>query len=139
MKVLRFIGVLAAFAVVATLPVCAAARSAGNTDEVLFRGNLYCIGLEDCRAFAFWGNTPGGYVEFLDGSGKTSGYIWVDLSGLLWFEARNASGGFGALPPANLPFLGSLAVNGQLQEVDQFFPAGATRPLFVQIGSSVRN
>jgi hypothetical protein len=119
--------VLAALAVISILSVCAAA------DEVLYRDTPYCVGIDNCQAFAVWGGTAAGYVELLDSpGGKISDYIWVDFQGNLWFESDNGTGQFGALPPAGLPFLGSLVENGQLQEVDQFFPGGVTRPLFIQ-------
>ena len=105
-------------------------------DIVIFRGTSYCEGLEDCRAFAFWGSGNArsvGYVELTEPDGITpSDYIWVDIHGFLWFESDNENGGFAVLPPAYLPKLGTLVENGTLQEVDQFFTANATRPLFVE-------
>ena len=133
MKTRMLLGVLA---VIATLSVCALAQS----DQVVYKGTPYCVGNEDCEAFAFWGPTPVGYVELLepDGSGQVSDYIWVDYTGHLWFESDDnpACGGSFCTTPQlqspGIPLLGTLVENGQLQEVDQFFPAGVTRPLFVQ-------
>lgn len=126
MKIRLVLGVLA---VVVTLSVCAVA----DLDEVLYQGNLYCVGIDNCQAFAAWGGSSAGYVELLEpGGGSVSDYIWVDFTGELWFESKDANGGFGALPPAGLPLLGSLIEDGTLQEVDQFFPGGGTRPLFVE-------
>jgi len=132
MKMRLVLGVLGVLAVIATLSICAVAGPEGD-DSVLFKGNPYCVGLEACPAFAFWGPTATGYVELLEPDGKTvSDYIWVDFTGFLWFESDNENGGFAALPPPGTPFLGSLIEDGTLQEVDQFFPGGVTRPLFVQ-------
>jgi PEP-CTERM motif len=126
MKARLVVGVLA---VVVTLSVCAVA----DLDEVLYQGTLYCVGQDNCQAFATWGGTAAGYVELLEpGGGSVSDYIWVDFTGQLWFESKDANGNFGALPPAGLPLLGTLIENGTLQEVDQFFPGGVTRPLFVE-------
>src|SRR5271166_2189884 len=123
--------VLSVFAVLVTLSVCAVAGVID--DEVLYKGNLYCVNQDDCQAFATWGGTAAGYVTLLEPDGKTiSDYIWVDFTGELWFESDQGGGKFGALPPKGLPFLGSLIEDGTLQEVDQFFPAGVTRPLFVE-------
>lgn len=127
MKVKVSLAVLAVLAVISVLSVCAMA------DEVVYRNTPYCVGVDDCEAFASWGGTAAGYVELLDSpGGKIGDYIWVDSQGILWFESDNGTGTFGALPPAGLPLLGTLVENGQLQEVDQFFPGGVTRPLFVQ-------
>jgi hypothetical protein len=38
-------------------------------------------------------------------------------------------------PPLGLPLLGQLVETGTLQEVDQFFPGGRGRPLFIDGGS----
>ena len=134
MKVRLLLGVFAVLCVVATLSVCAVAQ--GGSDSVLFENKPYCVNNDDCEAFAFWGPTAGGYVELLepDGSGKVSDYIWVDAKGFLWFESDDDQkcGGFCVLPPAGLPLVGTLVENGTLQEVDQFFPGGVTRPLFVE-------
>lgn len=104
-----------------------------DQDEVLFEGNVYCLGVDDCRNFAFWGGTSGGYVVLYDANGTTiSDYLWADANGFLTFESDLPGGGFAELPPAGLPFLGGLIENGSLQEVDQFIPGGVTRPLFIE-------
>jgi len=119
---------LAVMAVVLALAVGAFASPSGD-DSVLYLGQVYCQGLEYCPDFATWGGTAAGYVELLDKDGKTiSDYLWVDYSGHLFFESAPLN----TPPPSGLPFLGSLIENGQLQEVDQFFPGGVTRPLFIQ-------
>ena len=127
MKAPVSLAVLAVFAVISILSICAVA------DEVVYRDAPYCVGIDDCEAFATWGGTAAGVVELLDSpGGKISDYIWVDFTGKLWFESDNGTGNFAALPPAGLPLLGTLVENGSLQEVDQFFPGGVTRTLFVQ-------
>ncbi len=130
MKIRLVLGVLA---VLVTLSVCAVAGIID--DEVLYQGTFYCVGQDDCRAFATWGGTSAGYVELLEPDGKSvSDYIWVDFTGKLWFESDDANGNFAVLPPAGLPLLGSLKEDGTLQEVDQFFPGTGDggRALFVQ-------
>lgn len=139
MKTRLVSGVLAVIAAIVALSVCAVAGPSGGGgpapqgfDEVLYKGQLYCVGVDDCEAFAFWGPTAAGVVELLESpGGPVSDYIWVDFQGNLWFESDD-NGGFGALPPAGLPLLGTLVESGQLQEVDQFFPGGSTRPLFIE-------
>jgi hypothetical protein len=123
-KVTLSIAVLAA---VLALNIFASAQSG---DAVLYQGKVYCLGITDCRAFAFWGATAPGYVVLYESDGRTvDDYLWVDFNGFLWFESRNASGGFAITPPAQLPFLGAIVENGQWQEVNQFFPGGRTRSL----------
>jgi len=151
MKIRVVLGVLAVITVIAAFSICAVAGTsnpgssaiAGTTnpssaDEIMYRGQLYCVGNPDCEAFAFWGPTAAGYVEltFANGSGQVSDYVWVDFTGHLWFEsydpAQCGSSGFCALPPAGLPLLGELKDDGSLQQISQFFPGGVTRPLAVQ-------
>lgn len=133
MKIRAVLGVIA---VVATLSICAVAGTtdpSGGFDEVMFKGQLYCVGVDDCQAFAFWGPTAAGYVELLESpNGPVSDYIWVDFNGFLTFESDDNSGGFAKLPPAGLPFLGSIVENGSLQNISQFFPGSVTRPLEVE-------
>jgi PEP-CTERM motif-containing protein len=126
--------VLAVLAVLVTLSASAVA----DLDEVLYQGVVYCLGVDNCPNFATWGGSAAGYVELLEpGGGSVSDYIWVDFTGELWFESKDANGNFGALPPAGLPLLGTLIENGSLQEVDQWFPGGGTRPLFVESPAAV--
>ena len=124
--------ILAVLAVIATLPTCTVADPTG--DEVLFLGLPYCIGQDDCRDFAYWGGTtPAGYVELTEADGVTpSDYLWVDFNGTMTFESELPGGGFAELPPAGLPLFGKLVEDGTLQEVDQFFPGGVNRPLFIE-------
>jgi hypothetical protein len=137
MKTRLVLGVLVTLAVCSVFAIAGAAP-AGGTDEVLYRGTPYCVNNDDCEAFANWGPTTAGYIELLepDGSGQVSDYLWVDFTGHLWFESRDPGGTFAALPPAGLPLLGTLVEDGTLQEVDQFFPGGETRPLFVESDST---
>ncbi len=124
--------VLAVMSVLIVLSVCAVADPTG-TDEVFFEGNAYCIGVDSCPNFATWGGTAGGYVVLYDSDGKTpSDYLWINFDGTMTFESELPGGGFAQLPPAGLPFLGGLVENGSLQEIDQFFPGGVTRPLFIE-------
>jgi hypothetical protein len=126
MNVSFSLGVLAA---VLALNLCAL----GDLDEVLYLGLPYCMGLDDCRNFADWGATPAGYLVLYDADGHTiSDYFWVNGNGFMTFESRLPNGGFGELPPANLPFLGGLIENGSLQQVNQFFPGAVQRPLFLE-------
>jgi hypothetical protein len=118
---------VAVLAVVLAFSLCAFA----DQDEVVFEGQTFCLGSDDCQNFATWGPTAGGYVVLYEADGHTiSDYIWTNPDATLTFESRTASG-FALTPPTNDVFLGGLIENGQLQEIDQFFPAGATRPLFV--------
>jgi hypothetical protein len=113
-----------------------------DVDAVMFRGNIYCLGVGDCRAFATWGSgnaISAGYVVLTEPDGITpSDYIWVDINGNLWFESDNESGGFAVLPPVYLRKLGTLVENGNLQEVDQYFGASAGRSLFIQSSPAER-
>jgi PEP-CTERM motif-containing protein len=140
MKMRVVVGILAVLTVVATLSVCAVAQ--GGFDEVMFNGQLFCVGQDDCEAFAQWSASavvsPGfGYVELLESAGgPVSDYIWVSSAGALWFESDDDAkcGGFCITPQQQspgIPLLGTLVENGQFQEVDQFFPAADGRTLFV--------
>jgi hypothetical protein len=85
-----------------------------------------------CPDFAFYGTgTPTGYVELTDADGTPSDYLWVDFQGNMTFESDPLT----ISPPAGLPLLGTLVENGMPQEIDQFFPNGRTRPLFIESGS----
>lgn len=121
---------------VASDPLAANSHDMEGDDQVLFKGQFYCVGVEDCRQFAFWGKVTArsaGYVVLTEPDGFTpSDYIWVDINGFLWFESDDESGGFAVLPPAYLRKLGSLVEDGTLQEVDQFFSPNPGRTLFVQ-------
>jgi hypothetical protein len=120
-------------AVVPIFTVCAFAGPAQEgDDQVLFQGSPFCVGMEDCRSFAFWGGTAAGYVELTEPNGQASDYIWVDFSGFLWFESADENGNFAVLPPPGLPKLGQLTEDGTLQQVNQFFPGAQLRPLFVE-------
>jgi len=122
MKFRLAVGILVALF---ALSLCAYA----DNDSVLYLGQVYCQGVDWCPSFAFWGPDAAGYVELLEPDGKTiSDYLWVDARGFLYFESDPLN----FTPPPGLPLLGSLIETGQLQEVDQFFPAGQTRPLFIQ-------
>jgi hypothetical protein len=130
MKLFLSAGVLAA---VLALNLCAFASE--QPDEVVFRGNVFCLGVEDCQNFADWGPTAGGYVVLYEADGHTiSDYLWINPTGFMTFESDNESGGFAQLPPAGLPFLGGFIENGSLQEVDFLFPGfpGSNRTLFIQ-------
>ena len=114
-----------------TLSVSASADPtypAGSGDSVLFLGQPYCQQQDYCPDFAYWGNSPPGYVELTEADGTPSDYLWVDFKGELTFESSPLN----IPPPAGLPLLGKLVENGAFQEVDQFFPAGSNRPLYLQ-------
>jgi hypothetical protein len=130
-KLFLSVGILAA---VFALNLCAYASE--QPDEVVFRGNVFCLGLEDCQNFANWGPTAAdSYVVLYEADGVTvSDYLWIDSTGRMTFESDNESGGFAELPPPGFVFLGGLIEDGTLQEVDQFFPGsvGSNRRLFIQ-------
>ncbi len=125
-------------AVVLGLAICASAdlndsglgAPAGGQFEVLYLGTPYCVSTTGsyCPDFASWGGTAGGYLEFKDTGGGIDAYLWVDGTGELSF----ASGTAIINPPAGLPLLGIITEDGTLQEVDQFYPGGVTRPLYVE-------
>jgi hypothetical protein len=117
-----------------TLPAFAGSASpSGEPDYVVFLGQTYCLGMDWCPDFAFYGppTTPVGYVELTDASGAPTDYLWVDYGGNMTFESNPRDNP----PPPGLPLLGKLVETGTLQEVDQFFPAGWRRPLFIDGGS----
>jgi len=129
--VLGVVAVLAGFSVCAVADIAGAGGPPpGGEFEVLFLGTPYCVsqGGSYCPDFATWGGTAGGYVEFKDPGGAIDAYLWVDGTGELSF----ASGSALMTPPAGLPLLGIVTEDGTLQEVDQFYPGGVTRPLFVE-------
>jgi hypothetical protein len=129
MKLLLSLGV---FAAVLALNLYALA---GSTDEVVFEGQPFCINQDDCQNFALWGGeTPAGYVVLYEADGHTiSDYLWVDpTTGLMTFESDLPGGGFAKLPPAGLPFFGGFIEDGTLQQVNQLFPGGGGRPLFIE-------
>ncbi len=103
----------------------------GSNAEVLFLGQLYCEQQQYCPNFAYWGTTPPGYVELTTADGTPSDYLWVAVNGELTFESAPLN----IPPPAGLPLLGELVENGMFQEVNQFFPAGSNRPLYIEDGS----
>ena len=105
-----------------TLSVSASADPtypAGSGDSVLFLGQPYCQQQDYCPDFAYWENSPPGYVELTEADGTPSDYLWVDFKGELTFESSPLN----IPPPAGLPLLGKLVENGAFQEVDRFFPA----------------
>ena len=99
----------------------------GSSELVVYRSTPYCLDTPYCPDFAFWGHSPPGYITLTHG-GKPVVYLWVDVTGLLTFECSPLN----VPPPRGLPLLGTLVDNGMLQEVDQFFPQGGDRSLFVQ-------
>lgn len=122
-------------AITLVLSVCASAGSidpSGSGGAVLFLGQLYCEQQQYCPDFAYWGTTPPGYVELTDANGTPTDYLWVDTKGEMTFETNPLS----IPPPAGLPLLGKLGDDGKFQEVDQFFPAGSNRPLYIEGSSS---
>lgn len=138
MKVHLSLAVLVVVAVVTMLPICAVADlnepagpPAGSQFEVEYLGNFYCQSPSGslCLDFATWGGTAGGYIEFKDPGGVIDAYLWVDGTGLLSF----ASGIALTPPPAGLPLLGIITEDGTLQQVNQLYPGGELRPLFVEI------
>lgn len=125
-KVFLSVGVLMAFL---ALNLCAVA----DNDFVDFRGQTFCLGVDDCRDFANWGPTVGGYVVLYEADGVTvSDYLWVNSDGAMTFESDLPGGGFAQLPPAGLVFLGGLIEDGTPQDLGVFFPAGEIRGLFVE-------
>ncbi len=125
----------AVLAVILGLSVCAAADindsgAPASQFEVEYLGNFYCQSQTGsyCPDFAAWGGTAAGYVEFKDPGGAIDAYLWVDGTGELSF----ASGSAIVTPPAGIPLLGILTEDGTLQQVNQFYPGGDLRPLFVE-------
>jgi hypothetical protein len=116
-----------------TVPIFASSASpSGEPDYVLFLGQTYCLGMDWCPDFAFYGatTTPVGYVELTDASGAPIDYLWIDYQGNMTFESSPLNNP----PPPGFPLLGQLVETGKLQEVDQFIPAGRSRPLFINGG-----
>jgi hypothetical protein len=116
-----------------TLPAVAGSVSTDtDTDSVVFLGQVYCLDMDWCPDFAFYGAlTPAGYVELTEPDGTPSDYLWVDYQGYLTFESTPLT----ISPPPGLPLFGKLVEDGTLQEIDQFFPGGRSRPLFIQSGT----
>ena len=129
MKICVAVGILSA---VLAFNLCAFA----DQDEVIYRGNVFCLGVDSCPSFANWGATVGnGYVVLYEADGHTiSDYLWIDSSGFMTFESDDASGHFAMLPPPGFVFLGGFIENGTPQEVDFLFPgfAGSGRTLFIE-------
>jgi hypothetical protein len=122
---------LLSLAITLTLSVTASAGyidPSSSDGAVLFLGQLYCEQQQYCPNFAYWGTTPPGYVELTAADGTPTDYLWVDTQGEMTFEASPLN----IPPPAGLPLLGKLVEDGTFQEVDQFFPAGSNRPLYIQ-------
>jgi PEP-CTERM motif len=90
-------------------------------------------GQQYCPNFAYWGSTPPEYVELTGADGTPSDYLWVDTKGEITFETSPLN----IPPPPGLPLLGELVENGTFQEVDQVFPAGSNRPLYVAGGGQM--
>ncbi len=125
---------LSIVAVIVLLPVCASANPTdppSSGGEVLFLGQVYCEQMQYCSDFSYWGISPPGYVELTSSDGTPTDYLWIDFNGEMTFETDPLN----VPPPAGLPLLGKLVANGAFQEVDQFFPAGSNRPLFLEDGS----
>ena len=116
-----------------TIPAFAdSASPSGELEYVVFLGQTYCLGMEWCPNFAFYGalTTPVGYIELTDSSGAPTDYLWIDYQGNMTFESSPLNNP----PPPGLPLLGQLVETGTLQEVDQFIPGGRGRPLFINGG-----
>ena len=126
------LGILAVVLTLTFSAVASPSAPSGDTDSMLFLGQTYCLQMDWCPAFAFYGpmTTPTGYVELIEPDGTPSDYLWVE-QGYLTFESSPLN----VPPPGGLPLLGKLVEDGTLQEVDQFFPAGRSRPLFMQSGT----
>ena len=127
------LGILAVVLTLTLSAVASPSAPSGDIDSVVFLGQTYCLQMDWCPAFAFYGpmTTPTGYVELTEPDGTPSDYLWVD-QGYLTFESSPLN----VPPPAGLPLLAKLVEDGTLQEIDQFFPAGRSRPLFMQSGTS---
>jgi hypothetical protein len=97
------------------------------TQEVVYLGQTYCINQAYCPDFAVWGGVAGGYIEFTAPNGTPAEYIWTNANGTLTFESLPLN----VPPPSYDPLLAVLPESDQLQQVNQFFPAGGSRPLFV--------
>jgi len=95
---------------------------------VLFLGQIYCQQMQYCPDFAYWGMSPPGYVELTKSDGTTTDYLWINFNGQMTFETDPLN----VPPPAGLPLLGKLVVIGSFQQVNQFFPGGINRPLFLE-------
>ena len=126
------LGVLAVVFALTVSAIASPSTPSDDTDLVLYLGQVYCLQMDWCPDFAFYGaGTPVGYVELTEPDGTPSDYLWVDHQGFLTFESDPLT----ISPPAGLPLLGKLVEDGTLQEVDQFFPGGGSRPLYMQSGT----
>src|SRR5450631_2524157 len=101
MKLPLALGILT---VVLTFTVCAVASPSvpsSGIDSVLFLGQTYCVQMEWCPNFAFYGpmTTPTGYVELTTTGGAPTAYLWVDRQGSMTFEASPLN----VPPPSGLP------------------------------------
>lgn len=133
MKAPRPLRVLVVLLVLTVPAFAGLANPSGDPDYVVFLGQTYCLGIDWCPNFAFYGRaTPIGYVELTDTSGAPTDYLWIDYQGNMTFESNPLNNP----PPSSLPLLGQLVETGTPQEVDQFFPAGQSRPLFINGGST---
>jgi hypothetical protein len=131
---------VAVLAVILGLSVCAVADindlgapsqfSDPSQFQVEYLGNFYCQSPNGsfCPDFADWGGTSAGYIQFDAPGGGIDAYLWDDGTGFLTF----ASGVALTPPPSGLPLLGIVTEDGTLQQVNQFFPGGVQRPLFVE-------
>ena len=133
MRVPRLLRVLVLLLALTVSTFPSSTSPSGEPDYVVFLGQMYCLGMDWCPDFAFYGamTTPVGYVELTDASGTPTDYLWIDNQGNMTFESSPLT----ISPPAGLPLLGQLVETGTLQEVDQFIPAGRSRPLFINGGS----
>jgi hypothetical protein len=127
MKAPHLLGVIAVLVMSLAVPAVADLAPAPSQNQVEFLGVFYCQGLDWCPDFAFWGPTAAGYIE-LTVNGAPDVYLWVDAQGYLTFEYTPLN----VPPPAGLPLLASIPETGDLQEVNQYFPGGVLRPLYVE-------
>ncbi len=130
MKLPLALGILTSILTLTISAVASPSVPSSGIDSVVFLGQTYCVQMPWCPNFAFYGpiTTPTGYVELTTSAGDPTAYLWVDRQGSMTFEANPLN----FPPPPGLPLLGQLVDDGTLQEIDQFFPAGRSRPLFMQ-------
>jgi hypothetical protein len=126
----------AVLAVILGLSVCAAADITNDSGapasqyQVEYLGIFYCQSQTGsyCPDFANWGGTAAGYIELKDPNGTIDAYLWDDGTGELSF----ASGVALVPPPGGLPLLGIIVEDGTLQQVNEDYPGGEERPLYVE-------
>ena len=103
------------------------------TEEVIFLGQTFCVNTPWCPNFALWGGTAGGYIEFLGPDNLPAEYLWTNADGTLTFESLPLN----VPPPAYDLLLATLHESDMLQQVNQDFAGGITRPLMVLSSSAV--